>query len=255
MSAEVVSTDRPVAVVTGGLRGIGRAIVDELSTNGFRGACVDLIAPGADDVPLPEGFRFYQLDIAAVHDHGSVVDRIVADFGRIDTLVNNAGIAVRPPTDILDVAPEDFDRSLNVNLRGTFFLSQNVARHMVGAQSPHYRSIVSIASMAAHIASYDRAQYAIGKAAVGKITQLFAARLAVDDIHVHEVRPGFIRTPMTAAAAPRIDDLVANSVPLRRWGTPEDVARTVTTLATGLLPYTTGESIWVAGGVTIPQVR
>ncbi|WOF22838.1 3-ketoacyl-ACP reductase [Microbacterium betulae] len=248
---------RPVAVVTGGLRGIGRAILDELQARGFCGACVDLVEPdlAEAETPLPEGFRYYRLDISLVEEHQEVVDRIVADFGGIDTLVNNAGIAVRPPTDILDVQPADFDRSLNVNLRGTFFLSQAVARSMVASASTHYRSIVNIASMAAHIAAYDRAQYAIGKAAVSKMTQLYAARLAVDGIHVHEVRPGFIRTPMTAAAAPRIEEIVRDAVPMRRWGTPQDVARTVATLATGGLPYTTGESIWVAGGVTIPQVR
>lgn len=252
-----MSTEQPIAIVTGGLRGIGRAIIDTLHSHGFAGACIDLLTPeaAATEPPLPEGFRYYQLDISKAQEHESVINQVVVDLGRIDTLVNNAGIAVRPPTDILDVDPVDFDRSLGVNLRGTFFLSQAVARHMVKTTSPHYRSIINIASMAAHIASYDRSQYAIGKAAVSKMTQLYAARLAVDNIHVHEVKPGFIRTPMTEGASTHIDDIVRDVVPLHRWGTPEDVARTVTTLASGGLPYTTGESIWVAGGVTIPQIR
>jgi 3-oxoacyl-[acyl-carrier protein] reductase len=207
------------------------------------------------DAALPDGFRYYQLDISFIEQHAALVETVVKDFGRIDTLVNNAGIAVRPPTDILETAAEDFDRSLAVNLRGTFFLSQAVARHMVSATSPHYRSIVNISSMASHIASFDRTQYAIGKAAVSKITQLFAARLAAEQIYVHEVKPGFIKTPMTAGHSERIDKLIDSLVPVHRWGTPEDVARSVATLATGGLPYTTGESIWVAGGVTIPQVR
>ncbi|MEV5411167.1 3-ketoacyl-ACP reductase [Thermopolyspora sp. NPDC052614] len=257
MNTDPQTAGPPVALVTGGLRGIGRAIVDRLHAQGFVGAVVDLAdtEAGTTGGRLPDGFRYYTLDIARVEDHEAAVERIVADFGRIDTLVNNAGIAVRPPTDILDVAPADFDRSLSVNLRGTFFLTQAVARHMICRSSPHYRSIVSINSMASHIASFDRAQYAISKAAIGKMTQLYAARLAGDGIHVHEVKPGFIRTPMTAGAATRIDDIVREAVPQQRWGTPEDVAQAVVTLATGGLPYTTGESVWVAGGVTIPQVR
>jgi 3-oxoacyl-[acyl-carrier protein] reductase len=250
--------DAPIVIVTGGLRGIGRAIIAELHAHGYIGACVDLAEPAAKqvtDAALPDGFRYYQLDISFIEQHAALVETVVKDFGRIDTLVNNAGIAVRPPTDILETAAEDFDRSLAVNLRGTFFLSQAVARHMVSATSPHYRSIVNISSMASHIASFDRTQYAIGKAAVSKITQLFAARLAAEQIYVHEVKPGFIKTPMTAGHSERIDKLIDSLVPVHRWGTPEDVARSVATLATGGLPYTTGESIWVAGGVTIPQVR
>lgn len=246
----------PVAVVTGGLQGIGRAIVNGLQESGFVGAVVDLpdSAQGTANGRLPDGFHYYTLDIARVEDHADVVDRIISDLGRVDTLVNNAGIAVRPPTDILEVAPADFDRSLAVNLRGTFFLTQAVANRMIGSASDHYRSIVSISSMASHIASFDRAQYAIGKSGVSKLTQLYAARLAAEGIHVHEVKPGFIRTPMTEAASERIEALVRETVPLQRWGTPDDVARTVVTLATGQLPYTTGESVWVAGGVTIPQI-
>lgn len=250
-----MNTHSPVAVVTGGLRGIGRAIIEELHTHGYVGACIDLAADAGGSDPLHEGFRYYQLDISDVTAHSAVVESIAMDFGHIDLLVNNAGIAVRPLTDILDVAPSDFDRSLSVNLRGTFFLTQTVARHMIASPCERYRAIVNIASMAAHIAAYDRPQYAIGKAAVSKITQLFAARLAGDGIYVHEVKPGFIRTPMTDGASSRIETLSREIVPLGRAGTAADVARAVATLGTGGLPYTTGESVWVAGGLNIPQVR
>ena len=143
-----------------------------------------------------------------------------------------------------------------MNLRGTFFLSQAVARHMVSATSPHYRSIVNISSMASHIASFDRTQYAIKKAAVSKIRTAFRrAPRRRADLRARGEASGFIKTPMTAGHSERIDKLIRSLVPVHRWGTPEDVARSVATLATGGLPYTTGESIWVAGGVTIPQVR
>ena len=252
-----MNTSEPVAIVTGGLRGIGRAVIDALHSRGFVGACIDLSSheDASKAEPLPEGFRYYRLDISQVQEQAATVASVLNDFGRIDLLVNNAGIPVRPLTDILDVQPADFDRSLRVNLRGTFFLTQTVARHMVSTESAHYRSIVNIASIATHIAAYDRSQYAIGKAAVSKLTQLFAARLAEDGIYVHEVKPGFIRTPMTDLAAERIEQLSREIVPMQRSGTPEDVARAVVTLATGGLPYTTGESIWVAGGVNIPQIR
>ncbi|MFM2343365.1 MAG: hypothetical protein RLZZ592_3018 [Pseudomonadota bacterium] len=256
---------RPLALVTGGLRGIGRAIAEHLAAEGFDLAVVDLDAPGdlADTLLTALAgagaqARYARLDIADLAAHGPVLDALAADFGRpVDCLVNNAGIASRPLTDVLDIAPEAFDRSLSINLRGTFFLTQAVARRMLAVPAPAGvpRSVIVITSIAAELVSTDRAPYCIGKSALSTVTRLFATRLAAHGIAVHEVRPGFIRTDMTASAGTEVIDrwIAEGRVPVPRWGTPQDVGQVVATLAGGRLPYTTGQPIWVAGGLNIAR--
>lgn len=251
----------PVAVVTGGLQGLGLASVMNLIARGFRVAILDL----AEQAPPPEGTqeafengscRYFQADIADVDRHSEVLDQVLNSFGRLDCLVNNAGIAARPLTDILDLKPDAFDRSVEVNLRGTFFLTQSFAQHLLSAKAVDatiYRSIVTITSIAAKIVSTERSQYCISKSALSMMTRLFAARLAAEGIHVHEVRPGFMRTAMTqSAGSEAMDEAFADGlVPIPRWGTAEDVGRTVASLASGDLPYMTGQPIWTAGGMNI----
>lgn len=252
--------ERPVAIVTGGLQGLGLGIAQALVGGGFNVAVIDL----PDDPVLPDALasaacRYYPMDIAQIDRHQPVLDAIAAEFGRLDCLVNNAGIAARPLTDILDLDAAAFDRSVEVNLRGTFFLTQAFANRLLAsgpADTGSYRSIITITSIAAEIVFTDRSQYCVTKSALSMMTGLFAARLAADGIHVHEVRPGLMRTPMTAkVGSDTIERLLANGrVPIPRWGEVEDVGRTVLSLASGALPYMTGQPIWVAGGLNIPRL-
>lgn len=260
-----MSQGRPVAIVTGGLQGLGLGIAESLRAAGFDLAIVDLAAdaelPAALTAPA-EGAglcRYYQLDIADIPAHASVLSAIATDFGRLDCLVNNAGIAARPLTDILELGSDAFDRSVEVNLRGTFFLTQAFAKKLIasGPAAPDvYRSIILITSIAAELSFTDRSQYCVTKSALSMVTKLFAARLAGEGIHVHEVRPGLMQTPMTAkTGSDTIEKLLAaGAVPIARWGLPEDVGRTVCSLASGALPYMTGQPIWTAGGLNIPRI-
>lgn len=252
--------ERPVAIVTGGLQGLGLGIVQALMGGGFNVAVIDL----PDDPVLPDELasdacRYYPMDISRIDRHGPVLDAIAADFGQLDCLVNNAGIAARPLTDILDLDEAAFDRSVEVNLRGTFFLTQAFANRLLAsgpADPSTYRSIITITSIAAEIVFTDRSQYCVTKSALSMMTGLFASRLAADGIHVHEVRPGLMRTPMTAKVGSDTIDrlLVSGRVPIPRWGEAADVGRTVLSLASGALPYMTGQPIWVAGGLNIPRI-
>jgi len=258
-------TVRPLAIVTGGLQGIGLSAVVELGKSGFDVAIVDL----AEGLALPPELsavadhgghcRYYQLDIADLDRHATVLAEIERDFGRLDCLVNNAGIAARPLTDILELSPAAFDRSYEVNLRGTFFLTQAFANRLLqGApfEPSAYKSIIIITSIAAELSFTDRSQYCITKSALTMTTKLYAARLAAAGIHVHEIRPGLMETPMTAKIGnDAIARLIADgAVPIPRQGRPEDVGRTVSALASGALPYMTGQPIWTAGGLNIPRI-
>lgn len=259
-------SDRPVAIVTGGLQGLGLGAVVAMLDAGFDVAIADL----AEDAPLPAEVtaragagavcRYYRMDIADLDRHAPVLAAIEADFGRLDCLVNNAGIATRPLTDILDISKDMFDRSVDVNLRGTFFLTQAFAKRLIalGPASPDsYRSIITITSMAADVVFTDRSPYCVTKAGLSMMTKLFAARLAPEGVHVHEVRPGIMKTAMTASAgSAAIEELVTGgATPIARWGTAEDVGRTVCSLASGALPYMTGQAIWTAGGLNLRRVR
>ncbi len=263
--AKTSNTSRPVAIVTGGLRGLGLAIAQQMASEGFDLAVIDLPAPSpecdATLAPLAASgarFKYYALDIADIERHDATLAQIRDDFGPVTCLVNNAGIAARPLTDILALEATAFDRSIDVNLRGTFFLTQAFAKMLVDAPQPPpdvYRSIVIITSIAAEMVSIDRSQYCIGKSALSMVTRLFATRLAPHGIHVHEVRPGFIRTDMTASAGSEVIDqwIAQGRVPMPRWGRPEDVGLAVSTLAAGRMPYTTGQPFWVAGGLNIAR--
>jgi NAD(P)-dependent dehydrogenase (short-subunit alcohol dehydrogenase family) len=254
-----------VAIVTGGLQGLGLGIAQSLRAAGFDLAIVDL----ADDAMLPASLtapvegagrcRYYRMDIADIPAHEPVLAAIESDLGRLDCLVNNAGIAARPLTDILELGPDAFDRSVEVNLRGTFFLTQAFAKKLIasGSTAPGaYRSIILITSIAAELSFTDRSQYCVTKSALSMVTKLFAARLAGEGIHVHEVRPGLMKTPMTSkTGSDTIEKLLAaGAVPIARWGLPEDVGATVASLASGALPYMTGQPIWTAGGLNIPRI-
>ena len=174
-------------------------------------------------------------------------------FGRLDLLVNNAGMAPRQRLDILEATAESFDELIDVNLKGPFFLTQAAANYMLNSREKlgaDYRpKIITISSVSAYTASVNRGDYCISKAGLSMVTSLFAARLAADGINVYEIRPGIIATDMTSAVKEKYDSLIAHGLtPIPRWGEPDDVARAVCAIAQDLLPFSTGEVINVDGG-------
>lgn len=254
---------KPIALVTGARQGLGRSIALNLANSGFDIVIMDLQHDEVADEAISQikktGARvsFIAGDLADIDKHDTILNEAWSAFGPISCLVNNAGIAARPLCDVLDLGAQAFDQNLNINLRGTFFLSQNVARRMLAdPASDIYRSILFITSIAAEFVSNDRAQYCISKSALSMVAKQFAVRLAKDNIHVHEIRPGFIETEMTGSAdTSPIDAYIADgAVPLRRWGAPSDVGKLCSTLATGTLPYLTGQPIYVDGGFHLPTV-
>jgi NAD(P)-dependent dehydrogenase (short-subunit alcohol dehydrogenase family) len=251
----------PVALVTGARRGIGRGIAYALADAGFDLVVNDAIDDGAGretiDAIRARGRQasFVHGSIADLAGHAQLVAAAFGAYGTLDCLVNNAGIQVKVRGDILDVTPESFDELLAVNLRGTFFLTQAVARRMLAeARAPDdpTRSIVTVSSVNARIAGPNRAEYCIAKTGLAMMNQLFALRLADAGIMCFEIRPGIIRTDMTAPAKERYDRLIAEGfTPVRRWGEPADVGRTVAALASGALPFNTGDAFHVDGGLHI----
>jgi NAD(P)-dependent dehydrogenase (short-subunit alcohol dehydrogenase family) len=252
---------RPVALVTGARRGIGRATALELAKVGFDVAVNDLTL----DRDLEESVRLvaaegahaaaFAADIADISGHESLLESVVAGLGRLDCLVNNAGVSVLNRGDLLEVSPESYDRCLAVNTRGTFFLTQAFARRLVSSPADGiHRAIVTVTSVSAEVASLPRGEYCIAKAGLAMASRLFALRLAEIGVGVYEVRPGLIETEMSAPSKPLYDErIAAGAIPIPRWGRPEEVGRTIALLATGALPYTVGEAIHVDGGMTVPR--
>ena len=252
------------AIVTGAYGGIGAASALALAEEGFDIAAVDL--PGArrgDELwrkvsALGRRFAAYDLDLARTADHGEVIASIGADFGAIDCLVNVAGVSVLHRGDLLEVGAESFDRCFAVNTRGSFFFTQEVAKRMLAqasaAKPANYRSIIFVTSSNAVAASVARGEYCMSKSALSMAAKLFAIRLAEHGIAVFEVQPGVIMTDMTAPAKAKYDELIANGLTVdRRWGEPEDVARTIRTMAAGLLPYTVAQEVRVDGGLMLTR--
>ena len=247
------------AIVTGAGRGIGRGIATALGEIGF--SVVVNYHSNADAARACAGMvddaggraLVVQADIARADDRRELLQKSVETFGAIDLLVNNAGVAPRVRADLLETDEASFDEVLNTNLKGPYFLSQIVARHMIDGQpgkEGRFFAIVNIGSISAYAASTNRGEYCIAKAGMGMMTRLFAARLAEVGICVYEVRPGVIATDMTAGVREKYDKLILEDgiTPIRRWGEPADVARAVVAIAEGRLPFSTGEVINVDGG-------
>lgn len=248
------------ALVTGASRGIGRGCAEELASQGFNLIVNDLkMSEELEQTILAVeslGQKAIPLigDIADVSLHKELVQKAWDSFGEINCLVNNAGISVPQRDDMLNVTPENFDRLISVNLRGTFFLTQEIAKRMLDMPVTQYNSIVTVSSANSHAASPDRSEYCISKSGLSMMTKLFAIRLAEHGIKVYEVRPGVIKTNMTAVAKERYDRLFSEGLsPINRWGEANEVGKVVATLASNSLPYTTGETIHVDGGLLIPR--
>jgi 3-oxoacyl-[acyl-carrier protein] reductase len=253
-----------VALVTGGSRGIGRGIAEaladsglDLAINGVRGAeqVADVLSAlrkcGAD-------VHYVRGDVGVSNDRQAIVDAVRAQFGRLDVLVNNAGVAPNVRADILEASEESFDRVIGINLKGPYFLTQLAARWMIEQRraDPSFTGVVvNISSVSATEASINRGDYCISKAGVAMATQLWAHRLAAFGIPVYEIRPGIIHTDMSAAVAEKYDRLVANGLTVEnRWGEPQDVGRAVAMLARSELSYATGNVLNIDGGLTLRRL-
>ena len=251
---------RPAAIVTGGARGIGLACAEALADAGFDILVADLAEQAPDGLAekiTARGakFAYVSCDIANLHSHAAPVDATMRAFGRIDCLVNNAGVGAVVRGDLLELKPENFDRALNINLRGTVFLSQAVAKAMLAAPGDHPKSIITITSVSAEMASPERSEYCISKAGLSMWVKNLALRLASENIGVFEVRPGIIRTDMTAGVTAKYDALIDGGlVPAKRWGEASDIGAMAATLAAGKLGFSTGSIINVDGALSVPRL-
>ncbi|HJQ23085.1 MAG TPA: 3-ketoacyl-ACP reductase [Blastocatellia bacterium] len=253
---------RPLALITGASRGIGRGIAIALAGCGYDIAGVSRTFDPLEVKQRVEqaGARFLSVqgDVAKLEDHERIVNAVTDHFGRIDLLVNNAGVAPEQRLDVLETTPASFDRVLAINLRGPFFLTQRVAAQMIAQvqAAPDARpKIVFITSVSAYISSPSRAEYCLSKSALSMTAAIFADRLAEYGINVYEVRPGIIKTDMTAPVESKYDRLIEEGlIPQRRWGLPEDVGRAVAALVTGGFDYSTGTVIEVSGGMNLRRL-
>lgn len=253
---------KKVCIVTGSARGIGYETAKTLYKDGFSVVLSDIL-PEEEGRAKLEGFsedcRYFRCDISSEEDRKSLFDRVTDKYKRLDLLVNNAGVAPKQRMDILETTQENFDGVLNINLRGTFFMCQRGANVMLGLQKKGLEDynprIVNISSMSAYTSSVNRGEYCISKAGISMVTLLFADRLAEYGIPVFEVRPGIIRTDMTATVRDKYEKMIAEGVtPIRRFGLPSDVANCVSVLAGGKLDFSTGQVLNADGGFHIRRL-
>jgi NAD(P)-dependent dehydrogenase (short-subunit alcohol dehydrogenase family) len=273
MSDVTEGTKRRAALITGASRGIGRGIALELARLGGYDLAINYAAnevaaretaaacaAAAEDAGHELTAGIVQGDIAQAGDRARLIDYLRQAFGRLDLLVNNAGVAPNVRADILEASEESFDRLISTNLKGPYFLTQLAARYMVeqlGGQpaAPGAMNVVTITSMSAYTASVNRGDYCISKAGLSMHTKLWAARLAEHGIGVFEIQPGIIETDMTSVVKARYDKLFAEGLtPFARWGTPEDVGKAVAAIAAGSFPYSTGMVIDVDGGFRLRRL-
>ncbi|MCA9887373.1 MAG: 3-ketoacyl-ACP reductase [Anaerolineae bacterium] len=251
-------SDGRVAIVTGGGRGIGRGIALALAERGWH-IVVNFRSnrQAADETAAliqSNGASAFvvQADIGNLADHKSMVDAVLQQYGRIDLLVNNAGMGPRQRLDILDMTIESYDEVMAVNLKGPLFLTQRVANKMIellqsgAVDAP---KVINIGSISAYTSSVSRGEYCVSKAGMAMVTTLFGDRLAEYGINVYEIRPGIIKTDMTSGVTAKYDKLIADGLtPIQRWGEPDDIGKAVVAIAEGYLPFSTGEVINVDGG-------
>jgi len=253
-----------IALVTGGTRGIGLGIAIELAKAGF-----DLAINGIRDESLVKpvleeltncGVKvaYFQGDVSKTSDRLRMVEAVRNRFGKINILINNAGIAPTERIDILEANEASFDQVLNVNLRGPYFLTQLIARRMIETRQQltnEFFCIINISSISASVASVNRGEYCISKAGIAMATKLWASRLGEFGIPVYEIQPGIIHTDMTSGVQEKYDRMFENGLAIQnRWGVPSDVGKVACAMATGSMPYSTGQVVKVDGGMTIPRL-
>jgi NAD(P)-dependent dehydrogenase (short-subunit alcohol dehydrogenase family) len=259
--AHEMKTPQPVALVTGGSRGIGRGICLELARHGY---AIAINYAGNEEaarqtqalIGTGSATLLCRADVGTRPDRERLVDEVLSHWGRIDVLVNNAAITSIGRRDILEATEESWDRVLAVNAKGPFFLCQRVAREMLRlAPNLVNPTLVNISSLSSYAVSTNRGDYCVSKAGLSMVTKLFAARLADHGIHVYEISPGIIETDMTAGSRETYDRLIAEGLtPIRRWGTAADVGRIVAALVTGQFPFSTGNVVHVDGGFHIRRL-
>jgi len=252
------------ALITGGSRGIGLGIAVELAKARF-----NLVINGVrrQEVvqPILDGLKMFGVKVVYVQgnishkpDREKIFQTVISEFGHLNVLVNNAGIAPRERKDILEATEEIFDEVLETNLKGPYFLTQLFANHMVKQKqlNPEFSGcIINVSSVSATVASVNRGEYCISKAGIAMVTKLWAARLGEFGIPVYEIQPGVIKTDMTSAVTEKYDKLFEQGISIqKRWGTPEDVGKVAAAMATGMLPYSTGQVVVVDGGMTIQRL-
>jgi 3-oxoacyl-[acyl-carrier protein] reductase len=249
---------KKVALVTGGSRGIGLGIARHLSLAGYDLAINGVRPEDQVDLSSIKSAIYVRGDISSLSDRQSIISRVRDHFGKLNVLVNNAGMAPRERRDILEATEESFDEVISTNLKGTYFLTQLAANWMVEQKkaNPQFEAmIINVSSISATVASINRGEYCVSKAGISMTTQLFATRLGEFNIPVFEVRPGVIDTDMTSGAKAKYDKLIGEGLTVqKRWGFPDDVGKAVTALASGGFPYSTGQVIMVDGGLTIPRL-
>jgi len=260
---------KKVALITGASRGIGRGIALSLAKQGY-----DIAGVATNPDPANTESGLYEVkaqvealgqtlcpiqgDVANLDDHPRILAETLAAFGQVDVLVNNAGVSLAKRYDILETTPESYDRVMGINLRGTFFLTQTVAKHLVAHPRPDAAiapAIIFITSISATAASVNRAEYCISKMGGTMAAQLYTIRLAEHGINVYEIQPGVIRSDMTAGVTEKYDALIEGGLLLqKRWGTPEDVGKAVVALSEGYFDYATGAVIEVGGGFGVRRL-
>lgn len=252
------------ALITGGSRGIGLGIATALARSGYN-LCINGMREQTDVQSQIDSLKSLGVDviygkgnIGEPADRSAIIQTFLDHYPAFHLLVNNAGVAPRVRTDLLDLEESNFDWLVDINLKGTFFLTQEIAKHMISykqKESNYQPCIISVTSVSATVASVNRGEYCISKAGLAMMTKLFAARLAEYNIPVYEVRPGIIRTDMTSGVIEKYDKLIEAGLTIeKRWGTPEDIGSIVNALATGQIPYATGQVIHADGGLHIQRL-
>ena len=255
---------KKTALITGGARGIGFGVSMELAKEGF-----DLVLCGRKERTEVDSqinelkkagaeVSYWKCDVSSANDREYLLTELKNNFGEINVLVNNAGVAPKTRKDILEISEEDFYWLININLTGPYFLSQSIAKWMIEIKNKNNTfeaCIINISSVSASMASINRGEYCISKAGIQMMTKLFATRLGEYNIPVYEIQPGIIATDMTSAVTEKYNKLFAEGIAIQnRWGLPEDVGKAAKALARGDFPYSTGQVIMVDGGLTISRL-
>ena len=253
-----------IALITGGTRGIGLGVAIELAKAGF-----DLALNGvreAEDVqsvimelaPFGVQVDYFQGNVSVKKDREKMVGEVIKRFGKINILVNNAGIAPPERKDILEATEESFEYVININLKGPYFLTQLIANQMIAQKQQipgEFCCIINVSSVSASVASINRGEYCISKAGIAMATKLWASRLGEFDIPVYEIQPGVIKTDMTAGVQEKYDLLFQNGMAIQsRWGVPSDIGKVAAAMASGSMPYSTGQVVMVDGGMTLQRL-
>ncbi|MBS3787781.1 3-ketoacyl-ACP reductase [Candidatus Bipolaricaulota bacterium] len=257
--------DGRVALVTGSARGIGKGIALELAKQGINIAVNDLSYDSDAEESIEEcrsqgvSAEFFPADISDSTARKDLVEGVKAEFGRLDMLINNAGVSPKERKDILEASEESFDKLMEINLKGPYFLTQLASKWMIKQKEKYPERnlfIVNISSISAYTSSPERGEYCVSKAGISMMTKLYADRLADEGINVYEIRPGIIRTSMTESVTDKYDKLIKEEriTPIRRWGKPEDIGKAVVAIAKGYHLYSTGEVFNLDGGFHLQRL-